>query len=99
MKKFLDKFVLVIRKAFYWVADKYVKAPMPLKYFGFAIIGSPAIFLFLITWSALGGIFDEHSFVRWLFAVIPAVSLLFGIVIGLSKVHEGSNPFLEDKDD
>lgn len=99
MKKFLDKFVLAMRKAFYWIADKYVKAPLLLKYFGFAIIGSPAIFLFLGIWNALGGVLDEHSFGRWLLAVIPSISLLLGIVIGLSKVHNGSNPFLEDKDE
>lgn len=85
MKKFLN----TLKKPFYWIATKYAALPFYLQWAAFGVIASPAIASFLIIWFSLNSM-GEHSFGRWLLAVIPAFSTLLGIVMGLT--YASNNP-------
>lgn len=83
MKKFFNKIKTAFNNAFYFLAQKYLSIPIYLQWLALGVIASPAVFSFLGIWFALDEMGD-HSFVRWLLAVIPAFSMILGLVIGMS---------------
>ena len=91
----MKKFINTLKKPFYWMAVKYTTLPFYFQWLALGIIASPGIAAFLTIWFSLGSMGD-HSFVRWILAVIPAMSMILGIVIGMS--HIGLNPPKKDSE-
>lgn len=95
IKEFLNKVNIKIQQVLQWVANKYVQLPLWARIIVFVLLVAPGVGAFLGIWFALGKVMDEGSFLRWLLAAIPAMSMIVGLMIGMSYL--AGKPIIKDE--